>query len=114
MESAFRAFLSLWGREIPDAEYFENEVMPGLRRWKRSQRWADDDGKYIPKAVTFLIGNASGKNLGRMWKDYPRESDEVKSKRKLPGKSSDGVNPLAIWEPDWPGWKPNGKIAVGA
>ena len=46
------------------------EVFAGLDRWKKSEEWAKDNGKYIPAPAVFLTGN--DKHHGRLWKDFPK------------------------------------------
>lgn len=49
-------------REIPDP--LRGNVLAGLRRWKYSEEWKEEGGRYIPNAVNFL--------RREMWKQTPR------------------------------------------
>ncbi len=42
------------------------EVFEGLSRWKHSERWLDEDGKYIPSMAKWL--------REKLWKDHPKQA----------------------------------------
>ena len=98
IDTAAQSWLSLIGTgEITEATL--PEVFSGLRRWKESRSWAEEEGKYIPAPNVFLTGNERHK--GRLWKDQPPASAEAKATRKTSKRSSDGVDPNAEWRPGW-------------
>lgn len=45
--------ISAWNRLNPD-ESGVAHIMSQLRLWKQSERWLEEDGRYIPKAEVFL------------------------------------------------------------
>jgi hypothetical protein len=99
VDSASQAWISL----VASGEITESnvtEVLAGLQRWIDSAQWARDDGKYIPAPVTFLVGN--DQHTGRLWKDHPPPSEEVKASRQV-RYSSEGRDAYAIWvkPKDW-------------
>jgi hypothetical protein len=75
------------------------DVFAGLRRWKKSRAWAEEDGKYIPAPNVFLTGN--DRHKGRLWKDQPPESTEAKAAERSAKRSSDGTDPNAEWIAPW-------------
>jgi uncharacterized protein YdaU (DUF1376 family) len=75
------------------------EVFAGLRRWKKSRAWAEEDGKYIPAPNVFLTGNE--RHTGRLWKDQPPESAEAKAAERSTKRSREGVDPNAEWIAPW-------------
>ena len=75
------------------------EVLAGLRRWKKSRAWAEEDGKYIPAPNVFLTGNE--RHTGRLWKDQPPESAEAKAAERSTKRSREGVDPNAEWIAPW-------------
>jgi len=68
------------------------DVIAGTDRWKKSEEWAKEDGKYIPEPATFLTGNE--KHPGRMWKDFPKPLPEHAPKKR----TGRGVDPNEEWE----------------
>jgi hypothetical protein len=52
-------------REITGANVAE--VFAGLERWKASEQWRKDNGKYIPSIAKWL--------QKRAWKDYPKQAE---------------------------------------
>jgi uncharacterized protein YdaU (DUF1376 family) len=98
VDTALRAWISLIDLgEITAENLFD--VFAGLERWKQSAEWARDGGKYIPAPAVFLTGNE--RHTGRMWKDYPPASEEATVARRGAKRSSDGVDPNAIWIAPW-------------
>ncbi len=75
------------------------EIFAGLRRWKTSRAWAEEDGKYIPAPNAFLTGN--DRHTGRLWKDQPPESTEAKAAKRSSKRSGDGTDPNAEWIAPW-------------
>jgi uncharacterized protein YdaU (DUF1376 family) len=67
-ETTLQTWLSL-----PMTEKLFGEIMAGLERYKGSELWNKDGGKYIAAPTTFLRGNA--KSMGKMWKDFPPQVD---------------------------------------
>ena len=53
-QDAVKAWAKIQGVEFPT-------IMDGLRRWKNSDEWSRDDGRYIPHPATWLNG--------RRWED---------------------------------------------
>ena len=47
------AAISAWNRLNPNDGGFHH-IMSQLRLWKQSERWLEEDGRYIPKAEAFL------------------------------------------------------------
>ena len=47
------AAVAAWNRLNPNDAGF-NHIMSQLRLWKQSERWLEQDGRYIPKAEAFL------------------------------------------------------------
>ena len=45
--------LSAWGQLNPNEDGIAH-IMSQLRLWKQSERWLEEDGRYIPKAEAFL------------------------------------------------------------
>jgi hypothetical protein len=58
--------------QIPSAEMHLGEILSGLEKWKASERWADEGGRFIPNAARFL--KAKG------WQSNPPNSTGVKKK----------------------------------
>jgi uncharacterized protein YdaU (DUF1376 family) len=69
------------------------EVFAGLERWRGSDLWARDDGRYITTLAKWLHK--------KLWKDSPKQSAAAKAERRA-AKTSDGSDPLAEWAP--PEW----------
>lgn len=44
-----------WSKLAPD-EAMTADIMKGLSKWKRSEQWTRDDGKFIPHPATWLRG----------------------------------------------------------
>lgn len=42
-----------WKARSPDAEA-ANRILAALEAWKRSERWREDGGRYIPRAAKWL------------------------------------------------------------
>jgi len=98
VDTALQSWISLIASgEITDATL--PDVFAGLRRWKKSRAWAEDDGKYIPAPNVFLTGNE--RHTGRLWKDQPPESAEAKAAERTAKRSRDGVDPNAEWIAPW-------------
>jgi hypothetical protein len=94
LDEAARQWISLVPSEITTESVAD--ILAGLERWKDSEQWQNEDGKYIP---------APGKWLReRRWKDHPKQkADDVYH---APPASSEGSNPYAEWRPDWLSKKP--------
>jgi uncharacterized protein YdaU (DUF1376 family) len=98
VDTALQSWISLMSLgEITEATL--PGVFAGLRRWKKSRAWAEDEGKYIPAPNVFLTGNERHK--GRLWKDQPPESTEAKVAERSAQRSPDGTDPNAEWIPPW-------------
>lgn len=61
---AKQAALSAWQKLKPDGELLDR-IMEGLARWKASDDWQRDDGRYIPHPATWLNG--------KRWEDEMRQ-----------------------------------------
>ena len=63
------------------------QIMDGLRRWKNSDEWSRDDGRYIPHPATWLNG--------RRWEDEvtPRRSGGFQQRdySDVPGQEMDAL-----------------------
>jgi uncharacterized protein YdaU (DUF1376 family) len=98
VDTAFQSWISLITLgEITEATL--PDVLAGLRRWKKSRAWAEEDGKYIPAPNVFLTGNE--RHTGRLWKDQPPESAEAKAAERGTKRSREGVDPNAEWVAPW-------------
>ncbi len=98
VDTALQSWISLIGLgEITGVTL--PEVFAGLRRWKKSRAWAEEDGKYIPAPNVFLTGNE--RHTGRLWKDQPPESAEAKAAERSTKRSREGVDPNAEWIAPW-------------
>jgi hypothetical protein len=68
------AFCAWW--ELCEFEELTESVVPelldGVRRHITCVLWARDNGQYICKPATFLIGDG-GRRKGRMWRDHPQQ-----------------------------------------
>ena len=49
------------------------DVLDGLERWKGSEAWQKDNGKYIPAIANT---QATGWLQKRAWKDHPKPAEE--------------------------------------
>ena len=98
VDTALQSWISLIGLGEITTETLP-DVFAGLRRWKKSRAWADEDGKYIPAPNVFLTGNE--RHTGRLWKDQPPESTESKVAERSARRSSDGTDPNAEWICPW-------------
>ena len=70
-------------RKMPPRTPYEN-VMAGLERWKQTEQWQKDDGKFIPYPATFLNQ--------RRWEDEPESfvrEGRFGQPAEKPGKCSD-------------------------
>ena len=47
--------LKAWGQLNPDDDLVEL-IVAGVERWKRSEQWTKDEGRFIPYPATFLRG----------------------------------------------------------
>ncbi len=63
------------------------EVFAGLERWRDSEEWAAEDGKFIPRLSSWLNGSK-----GRRWLDKPklREAAEEEPDWRPPWEDADG------------------------
>lgn len=55
--------VKVWNQLRPDSELTE-QIVQGVERWKRSEQWTKDDGRFIPYPATFL--------RGERWNEYDR------------------------------------------
>lgn len=70
--------VAVWKKIGPD-DALVDQIVAGVERWKRSEQWTKDDGRYIPYPATFL--------RGERW----NESDSVSSPATAPAvKDYDG------------------------
>lgn len=68
MEEARNAWYDLDPEELP-------AVMESLERWKASEDWAEEGGKFIPRAVNWLSRGT--------WRDTPRPKPSADGRRPL-------------------------------
>ena len=52
-----------WSKLNPSEKEAE-EIIAGVREWKKTQQWAKDNGAFIPYPATFL--------RGKRWKEVDR------------------------------------------
>jgi hypothetical protein len=71
-----------WGKLAPGEE-LRAAIMAGLERWKRSRQWAEDGGRFIPHAAT--------------WLNKRRWEAEVEARPETPRPAS--AEPAAVEEP---------------
>ena len=57
-----------------------NQIVQGVERWKRSEQWTKDDGRFIPYPATFL--------RGERWNEYDR-AEVIPSPKPAPVKNYD-------------------------
>jgi hypothetical protein len=89
VDEAARMIVSLAGSEITESAV--PEILAGLQRWKDSEQWAAEGGKFIPAPAKWIGA--------RRWKDFPKP--KVDDEYHAPPPSADGGNPFAVWEPEW-------------
>ncbi|MCC6591630.1 MAG: YdaU family protein [Bryobacterales bacterium] len=76
---------------IADAALIEIEA--GLSRWLESDQWTRDDGRYVPSLAKWL--------RDKRWLDHPPASAEAKATKRSAKRSSEGIDPNAIWIAPW-------------
>ena len=89
----------------PDEPTLES-ILAGGDRWRKSQQWTRDAGKYIHHPATFLNQ--------RRWEEFPTP-EQLKSPPK-PGEKLDIVDgkPPPGWDDPIPPWQPPKKTTGGA
>ena len=55
--------MKVWNQIRPNPD-LTNKIVQGVERWKRSEQWTKDDGRFIPYPATFL--------RGERWNEYDR------------------------------------------
>lgn len=55
--------VKVWNQIRPNPD-LTNQIVQGVERWKRSEQWTKDDGRFIPYPATFL--------RGERWHEYDR------------------------------------------
>lgn len=74
LDSAFRGYISKLTKPGADRAKLHAEVMAGVRRWRSSVKWLDEDGeldtRFIPGLDTFLGVNPKRMG-GPMYLDQP-------------------------------------------
>lgn len=55
--------VKVWNQIRPNPD-LTNQIVQGVERWKRSEQWTKDDGRFIPYPATFL--------RGERWNEYDR------------------------------------------
>lgn len=55
--------VKVWNQIRPNPD-LTNKIVQGVDRWKRSEQWTKDDGRFIPYPATFL--------RGERWNEYDR------------------------------------------
>ena len=55
--------VKVWNQIRPNPD-LTNQIVQGVERWKRSEQWTKDDGRFIPYPATFLRGDR--------WNEYDR------------------------------------------
>ena len=55
--------VKVWNQIKPDDNLIE-QIVQGVERWKRSEQWTKDEGRFIPYPATFL--------RGERWNEYDR------------------------------------------
>ena len=55
--------VKVWNQIRPNPD-LTGEIVQGVERWKRSEQWSKDDGRFIPYPATFL--------RGERWNEYDR------------------------------------------
>lgn len=55
--------VKVWNQIRPNPD-LTNKIVQGVERWKRSEQWTKDDGRFIPYPATFL--------RGERWNEYDR------------------------------------------
>lgn len=53
--------VKVWNQICPNPD-LTNQIVHGVERWKRSEQWTKDDGRFIPYPATFL--------RGERWNEY--------------------------------------------
>ena len=68
--------MAVWKKINPD-DTLVDRIVAGVERWKRSEQWTKDDGRFIPYPATFL--------RGERW----NESDSVSKPAAVPPAAKD-------------------------
>ena len=68
--------VAVWKKISPD-DTLVDRIVAGVERWKRSEQWTKDDGRFIPYPATFL--------RGERW----NESDSVSKPAAVPPAAKD-------------------------
>ena len=55
--------VKVWNQIKPDDSLID-QIVQGVERWKRSEQWTKDEGRFIPYPATFL--------RGERWNEYDR------------------------------------------
>ena len=55
--------VKVWNQIRPNPD-LTNQIVQGVERWKSSEQWTKDDGRFIPYPATFL--------RGERWNEYDR------------------------------------------
>lgn len=82
--------LAAWGALDP-ADH--PAVMASLDRWKQSEDWAEDGGRYIPRAANWLSKG--------IWRDVPRPRASADGRRELDEAELEAIRRMMA-EPDPP------------
>ena len=90
--------LKAWKRIDADQDVF-GEIMTGLQRWKASEEWTRDDGRFIPHPATWLNG--------RRWEDeIPVHQDQPagKPEKRVPAQQYSQRESSGDEEGNWQDW----------
>ena len=71
--------VKVWNQIRPNPD-LTNQIVQGVERWKRSEQWTKDDGRFIPYPATFL--------RGERWNEYDR-AEVIPSPKPAPVKNYD-------------------------
>ena len=63
--------VKVWNQIKPDDNLID-QIVQGVERWKRSEQWTKDEGRFIPYPATFL--------RGERWNEYDRTEVTPSSK----------------------------------